>query len=535
MIRNYFKYYMYGVILYALFIRIFYYIVQPDLCSDNILYMATARSFMNGNGVSIPYVNYDDISKITYKTSIESPPAYSVILSLITIITKNFLLSDFIIRIIFIFITFYYCYKILMLYNEIISIRGIIFAVSFIIISSSILNNINTILIPPLSITSASLYYFIRLYNSNLRIKEIIFISLLVSMNVWFHYTYILVPFFIPLVFIRDYIKRKNIQTLKSAIISLLIIVPVISLLLLYNYLEAGNIIYMDASSKWEKGFFVSNLQYFDPIFLSALIKLVYFSNFIKNQQYFFLLSHFISFLIFIALILSFYKFKKVQSRKIINLFHIFFYVAILILFLLIYTSLRYYEVPRPGWSYVGDPRYFSIVYLTIILLLFLLGFNKIYYSSKLAKIIRLMLVFFFMVNFLANILIIKSHFGGKYFDLEFNIEKEPFYDLYHNINSMVNSGKKVVYIDNGATVRQVRIAALAGAIICDSSYFLNNTIRTSEEIICVFYIFTKDSREIDKNLNDFGIENNYYKIGEVFNEPLYNVVLKPKNSSPKE
>lgn len=524
---------LWALLIFVFLIRVIYFIAQPDFCTDHVSQMALAKSFMEGNGVSLPYVADGDISKINYKIQILWPPLYMILLGLITYITNNMLISSFIIKVVCLALISLYLFKLVLEYDDILETNTKFILASFVIISTSIFNNLNTILIPPLTILLIAIYYFLKFIDSPSKSNiKLLFISLFTSLILWFHYTYILIIYFIPVYLSLTFFKSRAKDDFIKIIISIIAVTTSLILLLSYNLKSAGLLSYIEDSYYLENGIFFKNLINFNPLFLYAFFKIEYIYNFIPPVILLKIFFNFISFLLFLLVVIQLKKlidyttdFTKVKIITFVKIFYIVIILAIIIPFIF---SLRYNYISNPDWTYIGESRYFSNAHLLIIIILFIIGFNKLLKNTILTKLIKVLLIFSLIINIMLNIINIKINFKNDIFNVDNLVRLEPVKDLYFNIKAEKQKGNKVIYIDNGATVRQLRIAALAGAVICDSAYFMNNEVKTFDDVVCIFSVVSKDMRDIDRKLNEFGRINNYEKIGELYNEPLYKVYLKP-------
>lgn len=527
--------FLWGLLILVFIIRVLYFLAQPDTCTDHVTQMALAENFMNGNGVSLAYVSEDDISKAVYKTNIQWPPAYIVVLSLLTFLTKDFLLSSFIIRNFSLLLLLIIMYKIFSFFKDIVQDNYLLILFSFVLITTSIYNNINTILVLPLVLTFLSFFLFLKYYFSEGKyIQSLLIASIISSLNFWFHYSYFILTFYIPIIMLFLRLKNKENINFSHIFLSFFIVIVIDSLLIVYNKLFAGSINYMENPNIWEKGLFLKNLLLIDPFFINSLFKTVYLNQFFLDSTFFRVILHFFSFLVFISIWIGLKKLYRILNinlkKKFLFLLVNLLFIFLLNILILLFLSLHYYEIPRPGWTHIGDPRYLSISYLVIILIIFIIGYNKINYDSFISKIFRIIFISFLFLNIFLNVYNVKINLNSPFRDTQLIFSDGDLKDLYCNIKKIKDSDKKVVFIDNGATVRQLRMAAFAGAYICDSNYFLNKELKTSQEIACIFPILFDDMRKIDIKLLEFGEKNNFVKIGEINNQHLYKIYLKPND-----
>ena len=458
------------LVVVIVLVRVAYYYAQPDLNTDHILHMAMAQNFMNGNGFSLKYLNPNN--EIYYTTTIASPPLYPFFLGITNYITSNTLLSSFLIQIIVIFFFVFIWKKILNLFSELISEFAFFYFIALLIISTSILNNINTILVFALMLLSVSLYYiFAYLFKERSKLN-LTLSALFAALLFWTHYSYFLVAFYPAVIMLILFALKKNRGYLLAGIGSFIISLIITSGLIVYNFLTTGNINYMSNTNAWNAGFFPEHLLLADPIFLNAFFKTAYF-EYISKKQYFSITTlafHFMSLTILSFIIFFYVKLRKKKIppfEKITQLFIPFFVIIVLILFFLLYFTLHYHEIPRPGWTHIGETRYMGAVYMSIIAIVVMLLFTKVEYVSKeVIKVMRLLMMVLIFISLTINIYITADHWGKFSFNLVDEVPTDNLTEFYNNIKFELSKENIPVFINNDLTVRSVRMSQFAGAAV---------------------------------------------------------------------
>jgi hypothetical protein len=526
------KIFLIFIIILSFFVRVLYYYAQPDLSTDHLSQMAMTQNFMVGHGISFKYIDTD--LNIYYKAHIQWPPLYPLILALLTFITSSALVSSLIIQISVLLLLIIIWKKIFNLFNNLVSEEAYFYFIILIIISTSVLNNINTILVVSLLILSLSLYFlFAYLFNESSKKINIFLSSLFASLLFWTHYSYFFVAFFPAITLITIYYLRKEKSYLIAGISSFLMSMTITSGVLLYNYINTGFINYMDNPAIWDAGFFPEHLLLTDPFFLNTFFKTAYLFDYLfKTDQYLFfnLFFQFISLIIFFLIIWLVLKLKKINTPSfdsILNILLPFSVIIVLTLSFLLYFTLHYHEIPRPGWTHIGDPRYMSAVYLSILaVVVIFLFFKAEYLNRKIINTVKSMLIFLIFINLLINIYITYKEWGNYTFKHNsYLVPNNDLQDLYNNIDLEISQGKIPVFIDNDLTVRSFRISQYAGAAVIKSNDLLKINKLSSD--LVYFFIMPDENnyREKDNDLLKWASNFNLIDAGSVYNNlTLYKV-----------
>ena len=524
---------MYILIIAILMLtRIGYLIAQPDIYSDNIAQIAMAQNFMEGHGFSSKYL--DSQKEIYYSTNIQSPPLYPFLLALISFMTANPLLSSFIIQIAVLLFLVIIWQKIFALFKNLVSEEAYFYFISLIIISTSIFNIINTILIVALLILSFSIYFtFAYLIIDESKKSNLFLSSLFASLLFWTHYSYFFVAFYPAVVLFIIFYLGKNKIYLYGAVSSFVISFTVTSGVLIYNYLSTGFINYMDNPGIWEVGFFPEHLLLTNPFFLNAFFKssYIYYYFFQTDQNILLaLLFQIMSFLIFIIIAVLFLKLRKnknISFGKISLLFIPFFVIIVFTISFLLYFTLHYKEIPSPGWTHIGDSRYLSAVFLSIIAIVVILIFVKAnYLNKKLVKIFKILLICLIFISLSINIYSLVSSWDQYNYKTNDYNHKNDLQDLFNNVKLELSKGNQPIFIDNNLIVDAFRMSQLAKAAVINSSEL--KKIEQFPPNMVFFFILPGDEkyyRDEDYKLLDWGEKFNLKKIGRVrTNIDLYKV-----------
>jgi hypothetical protein len=495
--RNKFCNFLLILLITTVLVRVVYFYVEPDLSTDHITQMAVANNFVSGHGISLAFADTSNPETTIYKTHIQWPPLYPVILGGLYIVTGNHLISTFIFRIAACLILVYLWNRIIKSFIPTISAPNRFLLLSLITISTSVFNSLNTILILPLIFFAISFYFSFVFISKTNNLKSLILASFFSGLMVWSHYSFILPSFSLPFSLLLLYIFRRERQYLFSGIIGFSVIIFLILLLFFYNFYFSGRINYMENQGIWEKGFFLNHLLAIKPMFLDALFKTEYLKPLFNKSILIVLFDvalHTLSFSIFIVVLIVLIK-NAVKSYHLKSNIHFFivassFVFILLNIVLLSYFSLHYKELPRPGWTHLGEPRYWGNIYLLILLLIvYSISFFE---SEKIKRSLSIILILFVTLNLSINVIIIKKDFIFKGFDLNSLMEKDQLKDLYLKIESLKSEGKYVIFADTELSVRSVRLAALAGGSIIDPS-FLNENVFLKNGVI-VFGLFKNEN-----------------------------------------
>ena len=525
-----------GVLIFLitiiLLVRVAYYFAQPDLSTDHISQMAMTQNFMEGHGFSFKLL--DDQYQIHYNTHIQWPPLYPLILALISFITANTLLSSFIVQMAVLFFLMIIWKKIFNLLKPLVSEEAYFYFISLLVISTSVLNNINTILVFALLLLSLSVYFtFAYLLIDKSKKLNLILSALFASLLFWTHYSYFLVAFYPAVVLFIIFYVRKDQTYLYSGLVSFVISLVAALGVLVYNQITTGSINYMDNPGIWSAGFFPEHLLLTDPFFLNAFFKSAYLADYLfgKNQYILltllFQIASFIILIITMVLFLRLRKDKNLPFEKTSLLFIPFFVIIVLAISFLLYFTLRYHEIPRPNWTHIGDARYLSGVYLSIIAIVIMLVFVKTdYINKRVLNLIKLMLIFLIFISMSINIYITAKECGKYSFKANNYLNfQEDLQDLYDNIKLELSGENIPVFIDNDLTVRSFRIGQYAGAAVINV-----NEVKVIEKFpsnMVFFFIMPEEEfyRDEDYQLMDWGKSFTLNKIGSVYNNlALYKV-----------
>ncbi len=520
------------LILIILLVRLVYYYAQPDFTTDHLSQMATAQNFMAGHGFSFKYINSN--LNVFYKTHIQWPPLYPFIISLITFITANTLISSLIVQIVSLLAMVLIWKRIFDVFKNLVSEEAYYYFVSLLIISTAILNNINTILVFSLLLLSISLYFtFISIFNEKSKKINLFLSALFAALLFWTHYSFFFVAFYPAVVFLIIFYFNRDKKNLSEAIQSFVISLFISLGVLVYNFLTSGFINYMDNPHLWDAGFFPKQLLLTDPFFINAFFNTSYIYHYILKTEHNAILSislQIISFIILVTICILFLKLRKNKSltfEKTSLVFIPFIVIIIATISFLLYFTLHYYEIPRPGWTHLGDPRYLTPVYLSVLAIVVLLIFIKTDYLNKnFLRIIKLTMLLLIIINLAVNIYISGKEWSNYSFKTDNNLNfKEDLQTLFDNIKVESASGKEAVFIDNDLTVRSFRISQYAGAAVI-SAKEINDIKKISSDIV-FFFIMPEEGqlRDEDKSLLEWSKNFNLSKVGIVYNNlTLYKV-----------
>jgi hypothetical protein len=488
--------------------------------------MAMAQNFIEGHGFSFKYLNTQ--GEIYYRTHIQWPPLYPFILALITIITSNALISSLIIQIAVMVLLLFIWKKIFNLFREFMSEDAYFYFIALLIISTSILNNINTVLVFTLLLLSLSIYFiFAYLLQTESKILNFVLSALFASLLFWTHYSYFFVAFYPAVVLLIIYYIHKEKTHLVAGLSSFVISLIITSGVLIYNFISTGFINYMDNPSIWNAGFFPQHLLLTDPFFLNAFFKSAYILEYLFAKNLHLLINiifQLISFAILVTILILYLKLRKTKTHspdRITIVLIPFFAVIILTISFLLYFTLRYHEIPRPDWTHIGDARYLSPVYLSILAVVILLLFVKVDYLNKnILKFIRTVLILLIITNSLINILITFKELGNySYRKDTYIVPGKELQSLFTNIKLEISKGNLPVFVDNELTERSVRVSQYAGAAVIDEKDIINLERFPSN---LVFFIIMPNEKYYDKEdwqFKDWAEKYTLRNIGNVYKD----------------
>ena len=351
-----------------------------NIRSDRSYQMLATQNLLSGHGISIAQVLPANLSQIIYEPLINWPPGYSLL-----------------------FAPFYSLFN----HHYIIAglIPDIIFSISMIYITRSILKNLN---IPIYLIniytlfTGFIIYSFYTktssdaiaitffLFSVNMAIQLVkkdksihykltgLIISLLLCAAT--KYLYMPIVFIIPFLFIIKGTVDKNTAIKRAGIISLIVLITTIGFLLIYQKTIGGSAVYI---TQPKRGFFMQNLYSLYPLIPASLINPetagLLFRQDINPDTYSYhvyqLIHIILCFLILLFGFRSIYK-KKIRPLQPLSAFYLLtFFISSAILFILLVLS-ALVEKEDGYWTYVQEARYYGLPIILLQLLVFILYKN---------------------------------------------------------------------------------------------------------------------------------------------------------------
>jgi hypothetical protein len=195
----------------------------------------------------------------------------------------------------------------------------------------------------------------------------------------FFRYMYLPIAVLLPLLILLFGIFSKN-KELQAGSKLLVSSISFLALLFLFNLMTAGNAIYIHNVGR---GFFINQLVDFYPFLPASFINLDFAAQLIERfsgLEYSSVMFYFkiINVVLLIFLLISLLRYIGLHKKKLLVTNHFIFIItgsaiSITIILLLTYLSLTYKELTwgLNTWTHVQDARYFSFIYIFILVLFF--------------------------------------------------------------------------------------------------------------------------------------------------------------------
>ena len=216
--------------------------------------------------------------------------------------------------------------------------------------------------------------------KENISLLRTISYGLLFCLPFFFRYMYLSIAVLLPLLVLLFGIFSKN-KDLRAAGSKLLVSsISFLALLVVFNLMTAGNALYIHNVGR---GFYINQLFDFYPFLPASFINLDFAAQLIgrfSGLEYSRVMYCFkiINVILFTFLLISVLRYVGLHKKNLTFTRHFIFIVtgssiSITIILLLAYLSLTYKHLTwgLTSWTHVQDARYFSFIYIFILLLFF--------------------------------------------------------------------------------------------------------------------------------------------------------------------
>jgi len=474
----------YVILFLAISARLIQLIYFFNLGTDRSFQALAAANLLNGHGISLREISFNDLSSEFYHPLVSWPPGYSIILAFFyTIFLHKYILAGFAI--------------------------SLFTTLSILFIPRYILRQLNipVLIINIYSIISAFfIYYFdfitatdgiaiaIYLYAILLSLKILNdknyklfqFFCLIFCLIICISLKYLFIPivFAIPFYFFLKGIVSSN-PSLKALGLKSFTVLMLFSIgLLSYQKYLSGSVGYISASGR---GFFPIHLLDSYPLFVSSIVRIETIEILLGLHQQ----GHNILFQVFflinticILVLTSFfiYKIKNIKP-KFISLKDDFlllsFFIIISIIALLTFLSLTVEkEEMMPGrfWTYAEDARYYGLATVLIHVCLVIILYNHRNYFHKYLNVILGALFLLLFPETLRGIHFVKNriqNFNVEEYGWQFENKIQLFTDELiqrekktHSVNKVIIGGSSW-YINN-------RLGLFSNVPLINNGYTLN-------------------------------------------------------------
>ena len=385
------------IIFFCLIARTIQLIFLYNMLDDNSYAVIAMQNLVDGNGYSLKQVFSNDLSQIRNLPLQNWPPGYSIILAPFYIIFKhNYLAAAITVDLLFGSVLIFYSRKILLLFK----IPDKLIALYLVMTSLFIYS---FYIIPSTDAICASLciiatYYTLRSYHlTKSRPTYIAAISISLFMCGMLKYLFIPLIFILPFFMIVSGRLKNEKSLLKAGIIIFLFLLFFIGCFLVYQKSIFGSTGYISATGR---GFYPTHLLNFFPLVPASLIKQdtiqiitgIDFSYINIIYQ----IIHLISCIILIIIAIKLFRIGINNFNSVIFFYFIFIVFLLFTTIILGYLSLNVEKeeiVPGKFWTYIEEPRYYSVVTVFFHLLIFLGYYQFRNYRNRLIQYIFIFLL----------------------------------------------------------------------------------------------------------------------------------------------
>lgn len=368
-----------GVLVVAIAGRLLQLLYFFNIRSDRSFQLLATTNLLKGYGISLAEVNTADLSHIIYTPLINWPPAYSLIIAPLYVLSgHNYLIAALTLDILAAIVLILISRAILKLLHvspyaiSLYTITSGLFIYPFYFISSS-------------DSIAVTVFIIAVYYNFQVLIKErasaLQMIILAFSLLVCGALKYLFIPMvFVPpfYLLIKGIVQRKYIFK-KTAIIAFIIICAGLSILFIYQLNRSGSVAYV---SSGRTGFFPQNLLNVYPFIVAAFINPATITTLFSTYYHaspLFAIIQFFNILLFILVCYSLIRIfiKRKLPWLVSQDFYVFsVLVSLSLLLLLASLSLRIStteELPGNWWTFIQEPRYYGLPIVLIQLTAFIL------------------------------------------------------------------------------------------------------------------------------------------------------------------
>ena len=487
---------LYIVIALSLLIRINFEITNADMYNDKVIQIGAAKNLINGHGLSISSVSFDDITKIKSTFLTIWPPGYSLLIIPFYYIANDFLNASIIIDIICVILLYQ---AILMLLNCLnISWKRQMYLFVFLGLSFTPFYHLNSTDLISLTFFQWAVYLSVYYLKYNTKLFQISILSgLFLFFTGFMRYSYYPLMFAVPLALFLIGLSDKQRKTIQFAVISGAVSAILLITQTYFIKLFSGNL-YRSFNNG---GLYPNNLLKIDAFPFKSFF---FYEGFLDKifKSYPFIEPVFIiaSYLFSIIIIFEIFRFifNKQQTNRLLKYFLIIGLTALIVnVLFLSYMSLTHKGETwkTPPWTFVEATRYYSqsMLFLEIIVFAFILHdqyINKaLKFLYKCAVYIIIFVALIYWLNNNYNVYIkkdIKYTFKGIY--------REEL-QLSNIIRFQTNSNKFTIFSSpNGNLNDFVYIITNVDALLYDYNSLVKNYKIISNKAATLYIAVPRES-----------------------------------------
>ena len=369
------------VLILAIIIRGFSEYLIADLPTDKTFQITSATHLADLKGISLAHADSSDLAKTVYERIGLWPPGYALLVAPLLATGLDWFSAALIIDILAVCLFFISWHLIFYSIREHIPpyFPSVVFLYwAFAISPFRHLYSTDLIALSFCSLGFLGLIKAMK-YLEKLSFPYILLTSFTFFSSSLFHYGFYSVSISFPLILILfAYIKNKSL--IKPAFYSLIGTVVFIILQMAYLKFYVGDAYYLNEYHPNPlENFHFYNLKKFDPFVVNSFFDSHLVNRYLGSFQSSVFTIVF-SLLIFFILALSFARelfYNKIRDWTIKHWFYLSgLIIVVMKILLLVVLSLRY-PPEYNGWSYVGEPRYFSVAFLFLPLFLIFFTMNR--------------------------------------------------------------------------------------------------------------------------------------------------------------